>query len=91
MLPDCRVEIEVQIVSKNKDSIEGTHLEAALYQLDPEDPKNARLVRTETAGTHSNDHWVSVDTSNKTSFSEAWHGGLIKVPPFDPQNVKFEL
>lgn len=69
----------MQIVSKEKDRLGETRLEASLYQLDHTDPSGARLVREETVATFSDDHWVSVDTSNKTSYQAAWHGGLIKV------------
>lgn len=79
MFLDCRLEIEAQIVSKDPKKIEHTQLEAALYHLDPTDPSNARLVREETVGTFSNDHWVSVDTTNKRTRDAAWYGGLVKV------------
>ncbi len=78
----CRLEIECQIVAKDETDISGIQLETALYRLDNEDPSGAVLVKETTVKTSSNDHWVSVDTSAKINFKEAWYGGLINVSPF---------
>lgn len=74
-----RLEIECQIVSREQQNISGILLEAALYRLDAEEPSGAIMVKETTVGTLSNDHWVSVDTSAKVNFKEAWYGGLLEV------------
>lgn len=75
----CRLEIECQVVAKDQKDISGIVLESALYHIDSEDPSGSVLVKESTVGTSSNDHWVSVDTSAKANFKEAWYGGLITV------------
>ena len=79
----CRLEIECQVVAKDQKDIFGIVVESALYRVDSEDPSGAVLVKESTVGTSSNDHWVSVDTSAKANFKEAWYGGLITVSSSD--------
>ena len=74
-----RLEIECQVVAKDQQDISGVQLEASLHQLGSEDSSEATLVHQTTVGTKSDDHWVSVDTSAKANFKEAWYGGLIEV------------
>lgn len=80
----CRLEVEVQTVAKDPASIKGSHLEAALYLQDPVESSGVRLVKEGRVGTVSDDHWVSVDTSAKPNFKEAWYGGQMKVGLLDP-------
>jgi hypothetical protein len=77
----CRLEVEVQTVAKAAASIKGSHLEAALYLQDPAEPSGVRLVKEGRVGTAADNHWVSVDTSAKPNFKEAWYGGQMKVGP----------
>ena len=69
-------------MAQDQQDISGVLLETSLYRLDPEDSSGAVLVKESTVGTSSSDHWVSVDTSAKANFKEAWYGGLIIVSCF---------
>lgn len=76
-------------MAKDQQDISGVQLEAALFKIDPEESSSgATLVKQETVGTSSNDHWVSVDTSAKANFKEAWYGGLIEVGLFSKAGCK---
>lgn len=75
----CRLELEVQVVSKEQDSLSGMQLQASLCLLDKEEASGSRLVGEVTAEAVSGDHWVSVDTTAKANFKDAWYGGVVRV------------
>lgn len=82
----CRLEVEVQVVAKSKDTFTKLQLEASLFELGADD---ANLVNQEKVKIQSDDHWVSVDMATKVDLDDAWYGGVFKVPllpPFLPIN-----
>ena len=50
-----------------------------MFQLGSEENPGAKVLVERKVKIESDDHWVSVDTTSKTSFDDAWWGGVFKV------------
>ena len=50
-----------------------------MFQLGSEGNPGAKVLVERKVKIESDDHWVSVDTTSKTSFDDAWWGGVFKV------------
>jgi hypothetical protein len=76
----CRLDIDVQLVTKEKDGFDDVRVRAALFQIDEGHPNGyLEVFPAMEVEVKDKDHWISLDANTKRSHAEAGTGGLALV------------
>ena len=76
----CRLDIDVQLVTKEKGGFDDVRVRAALFQIDEGHPNGyLEVFPAVEVEVKDKDHWISLDANTKRSHAGAGTGGLALV------------
>ena len=76
----CRLDIDVQLVTKQLGGFDDVRVRAALFRLDEGHPNGcSEVLSAVEVEVKDKDHWISLDANTKRSHKEAGIGGLALV------------